>query len=375
MLDAPYRDLSGRTPYLCQLHTHSTVSDGVDTPLAVVNAYKALGFDAVAITDHGLGDTGVPVMPTDPEVADILWIPGYEFSAGITPILGATNDMVVLNPDPAVPLIDGTYSNTPEPMVDAAMHGDVAFVAHPRNAGTSAYYGTNLTTTHADLITYRLAAGDGFVGVEGYFSYPTHGIGRLEGYGSDAKCFYDALEAGYRFGCAFTSDNHDISLLSNPLYQSGTVVYATALTIPAIMAALKDGIFYAGNASFSLTIVDTGEYLQVSVDGASSGYDISVWTAGPNCAAQVLDVSNYTWVYSGGERFVYMRVKNRTTGAVAWTNPTWIGDEHHKVSRAPRPRVTVRHAPLVAYQSKQRVNKSIRELSQNMFTPEPRKED
>ena len=34
------------------LHTHSTASDGTDSPSTVVNKASALGLDAIALTDH-----------------------------------------------------------------------------------------------------------------------------------------------------------------------------------------------------------------------------------------------------------------------------------------------------------------------------------
>src|SRR5918998_672741 len=34
------------------LHTHSTISDGTDTPAALVDRARAVGLDVVALTDH-----------------------------------------------------------------------------------------------------------------------------------------------------------------------------------------------------------------------------------------------------------------------------------------------------------------------------------
>ena len=44
--------------YRTQLHTHTTASDGADTLAAVVEAYYAAGYHALAITDHGTVDRG-----------------------------------------------------------------------------------------------------------------------------------------------------------------------------------------------------------------------------------------------------------------------------------------------------------------------------
>jgi predicted metal-dependent phosphoesterase TrpH len=40
------------TPLLCELHAHTTLSDGTLTPTELVDLYGAAGFDVLAITDH-----------------------------------------------------------------------------------------------------------------------------------------------------------------------------------------------------------------------------------------------------------------------------------------------------------------------------------
>ena len=61
--------------YICNLHAHSTVSDGSLTPSALVAAYRAAGYDAVAITDHEvLRDHSALSTP------DFLVLRGYEIS-------------------------------------------------------------------------------------------------------------------------------------------------------------------------------------------------------------------------------------------------------------------------------------------------------
>lgn len=44
--------MTNRERYFVDLHTHSTASDGTDTPMAVVSAADAAGLAAVALTDH-----------------------------------------------------------------------------------------------------------------------------------------------------------------------------------------------------------------------------------------------------------------------------------------------------------------------------------
>ena len=48
------------------LHTHSTLSDGVLEPAEVCRRYKAQGYDFIALTDHFIGQYGYPIAETEP---------------------------------------------------------------------------------------------------------------------------------------------------------------------------------------------------------------------------------------------------------------------------------------------------------------------
>jgi hypothetical protein len=62
------------------LHSHSSVSDGLDSPAALVGKMRDAGIDAFALTDH---DTlqGLPEARVEAEKAGIELIPGAEVSA------------------------------------------------------------------------------------------------------------------------------------------------------------------------------------------------------------------------------------------------------------------------------------------------------
>lgn len=61
------------------LHTHSTVSDGSETPTEVVRRAAATGLDAVALTDHDILD-GLPEARLAAQAHGIELIPGTELS-------------------------------------------------------------------------------------------------------------------------------------------------------------------------------------------------------------------------------------------------------------------------------------------------------
>ena len=60
------------------LHTHSAVSDGTDTPAELVARAAAAGLDVVALTDHDTTAGWQPAMSAAPPALRVL--PGAELS-------------------------------------------------------------------------------------------------------------------------------------------------------------------------------------------------------------------------------------------------------------------------------------------------------
>lgn len=65
----------------CDLHTHSTFSDGTDAPGTILDTAVKLGLSAVALTDHNTV-AGLPEFTKSAIGRDILAIPGVEISTG-----------------------------------------------------------------------------------------------------------------------------------------------------------------------------------------------------------------------------------------------------------------------------------------------------
>lgn len=66
---------------LCDLHTHSTFSDGTLTPARIVAEARAAGLRAVALTDHNTV-AGLPEFLDAARGTDVQAIPGVEISTG-----------------------------------------------------------------------------------------------------------------------------------------------------------------------------------------------------------------------------------------------------------------------------------------------------
>ncbi|MFW5838781.1 MAG: PHP domain-containing protein [Bacillota bacterium] len=83
----PYErvDWNTTTHNLANLHTHTTNSDGASMPHEVVEYYRALGYDILALTDHDQytydwNFSTIDASYEDVDPGDMLAIPGNEFS-------------------------------------------------------------------------------------------------------------------------------------------------------------------------------------------------------------------------------------------------------------------------------------------------------
>ncbi|QIK75637.1 PHP domain-containing protein [Nocardioides piscis] len=99
------------------LHTHSSVSDGTDTPADLVRAAKAAGLDVVALTDHDTARGWAEAQRTAEEVG-IGFVPGIEIS---TRLGSASVHLLAYLLDPTHPplvtaldaILDGRNSRLP----------------------------------------------------------------------------------------------------------------------------------------------------------------------------------------------------------------------------------------------------------------------
>lgn len=64
----------------CDLHTHSTASDGMTTPTALADLAAKTGLGAVALTDHDTTE-GLPACAARCEQVNVRFVPGIEISA------------------------------------------------------------------------------------------------------------------------------------------------------------------------------------------------------------------------------------------------------------------------------------------------------
>ena len=65
--------------YFCDLHTHSTFSDGTDTPTELIKKAEAANLEAVALTDHN-SISGLSEFLNAAKGSKVIGVPGAEFS-------------------------------------------------------------------------------------------------------------------------------------------------------------------------------------------------------------------------------------------------------------------------------------------------------
>ena len=78
-IDYSEPEVAAAMPRLCDLHAHSTFSDGSFTPAELVEEAKRRGLCALALTDHNT-PSGLPEFCREAEKAGIIPVPGIEYS-------------------------------------------------------------------------------------------------------------------------------------------------------------------------------------------------------------------------------------------------------------------------------------------------------
>ena len=136
------------------LHTHTTMSDGVRTPQKVVDHYGKNGYDFLSITDHG-----VLVDPSPLDDRGMVLIPGQEISVGNS-LAGTTYHIVAANIKETIKMPDFDHSQDPQRAIDlAAEQGGFTILAHPYWSGLhtqdllrlTGYLGVEIYNTYCDV--------------------------------------------------------------------------------------------------------------------------------------------------------------------------------------------------------------------------------
>ena len=121
-----YIDKNGDRWYRGNLHTHTTRSDGRKSPEETKAAYRAAGYDFMALTDHWKYGENIENDPSG-----LLILSGTEYNFGGEDTLGGVYHIVGVGMK-SDPLEAISKSSTPQQTVDEILkRGGAAICAHP----------------------------------------------------------------------------------------------------------------------------------------------------------------------------------------------------------------------------------------------------
>lgn len=289
--------------YRGNIHGHSNRSDGKLSPEDVVKAYRAQGYDFIAITDHFMDYYGFPITDTTPfRTDDFTTIIGAELHHGEIKVGGLWHILAVGLPFDFAPY---TESETPADVVKRALDAG-AYVAIPHPNWS--------TLTIDDAISLG----------------KVHGVecfnGTSDRYNDRAYSWHyiDVLVAtGHRISAPAVDDSH-FEPDRDDFARGWLHVKAEELSPDALVEALKKGHFYSSTGPQIHNIAVTGkEKLRVECSPAQA---IQVTGVGP--WTDRLDghgVTEHEFDISKWRKHDYFRVTVIDRyGARAWSNPIWF---------------------------------------------------
>jgi hypothetical protein len=283
------------------LHTHTTMSDGVRTPQEVVDHYSQNGYDFLSITDHGT--------LVDPDPLDnrgMVLIPGQEISIGNS-FAGTTYHIVAANIQESIKIPDFDHTQDPQRAIDlTAKQGGFAILAHP--------YWSGLHTQ--DLLRLK-----GYLGVEIYNT--SCDVYRGTGYSSSQ---IDALLASGSRPLIFATDDHHGE--PEPMKPSDAcvawiMVKARDKKLKSIVEAIKKGLFYSSTGPTLKNIELKSEGIHVETSPVRHITFISTPSLGSRFTANNALMTEYTYPTRRGETYVRIEATDEE-GKVAWANAIHI---------------------------------------------------
>ena len=277
--------------YRGNLHTHTTVSDGMRTPQQAIAWYHEQGYDFLAITDHWQPYQGGPA-------EQLLVIPGMEFD-GNDPELGPFH---IVGLSVGAQPVGGLHT-----AADVTDHirqsGGLALLCHPYWCGMPSWAAMRVP---------------GVFGVEVFNATCEALIAK----GLSSVHWDDALAGGRRLWGLAVDDTHWRWPDSG---RGWVMVQAEGLTTQAVLDALVDGRFYATQGP---------EIIDFSVDGGiayartSAAKRIAFVCDGPHgrCfwpAAGERGITSAEWPVAEKPSYVRLEVDD-ADGRRAWSNPIFL---------------------------------------------------
>jgi predicted metal-dependent phosphoesterase TrpH len=283
------------------LHTHSVLSDGVETPEAVCAHYREAGYDFLALTDHFLSRYGFPIADTRPFRTDrFTTIPGAELHAPANSHGEIWHILAVGLPEGFAPT--GEAESGPELAARAVAAGAFVAIAHPQWSSLAQEDGRALPIAHA---------------VEIY----NHGC-EVECARGDGAVLLDALWNDGRAVTAIATDDAHFRVYD--ACGGWVMVKAEANEPAALLAALKAGHFYASQGPLihaaeiqgGALVVECSPVVNVAAVGRGSR---ALHVHGRQLTRAELPLEKFA-----GDWFRFLVTD--AAGRSAWSNPVRLGD-------------------------------------------------
>ena len=294
------------------IHTHTTESDGDDTPENVVRWYRRHGYDFLVLSDHN-HLTLFEYAEGRRRFKRPLMVPGEEVSLSIhdgrTPIhINAIGISRVVEPIDAREIVPTLQAN-----VDAIMEaGGIASINHPN-------YMWSFDHEHLKKVT-------GATLLEIYNGHPAANVHGAPGKASYEEIWDGVLSAGrVIFGVA-TDDSHHYKdfhpSMSNP-GRGWIVVKAEALEVEAILDGLSSGRFYASTGVELADLEQSPETISLRVTTERDFIYTTAFIAHGGKVLQETTGPQASYEPSGDEEYVRAVVRS-SSGTKAWTQPVLI---------------------------------------------------
>lgn len=360
--------------YFGNLHSHTSYSDGVQTPAeAYPHARDRGGLDFLAITEHNHAQAGkiannnALYSGSDPnslistanrltENGRFVAIYGQEFST-----ISSGNHANVLDVGQVIDVPNGRYAQLVNQWMPAHLDTTnalpVLLLNHPATSGSpnSIEYGRNEFGSEAEWLRRMGTQAQLMAMING----PSHDVGEgLEPAAPAEGEFFRYLNLGFHVAPTADQDNHRATW--GTITNARTAVVADELTKPALLRAMKARHVYATEdrnlrvicrvngqlcGERLNTVPPVGTELQIELtirddDEPAASYEVDVFSdeVGGDPVRDPIDVvpvmGNTTSPlriedlrYTGGSQYVFFRIRqlNEDDEAErAWTAPVWI---------------------------------------------------
>jgi len=289
-LRSPYHS-TGFTWLRGNLHAHSTLSDGALTRADLCAAYRARGYDFLALSEHDLQEPLASAEAPD----GLLVLPAVEVSARGPHVL-AVGGSAAIQPDA-----------DRQRVIDAIVaDGAIAILNHP-----------NWLHDYNHFPQAEMERLNGYAGIEIYNGV----IEVLEGSALATDRWDRLLSAGRTVWGYANDDTHR----PDDIGRAWNVVQATERSESAVLDALRAGRCYGSSGVVIERITVSGRHLGVQAPGADRVRFIGSY--GRMLAIFEGETATYA---ADGREGGYVRVECLGAGGrAAWTQPFWVEEEGH----------------------------------------------